>query len=97
MNDYGSALVLTLVAFGLLILISFLFVGLSAGLARLSRVGGQAKEATGMASPKRRALIAAAVAAYLEAEGGGPTRRRGKATESREQEVRDEEKVQDHG
>ena len=97
MGDYGSALLITVVAFGLLILMSLLFIGLSMGLERLSRIGGRKKEADiAMSSQKKKALIAAAVMGYLEAEGSSAVKKGSTAVKSMKREGRDEKKIQGH-
>lgn len=70
MGDMGFALQLSVIALGALILISLLFVGLSAGLARLARIGVKEEppEVAAEKERRKRALIAAAVMSYLEAE-----------------------------
>lgn len=78
MGDMGFALQLTVIALGALVLISLLFVGLGRGLQWLASFRSKDKDhEVAMTGERKKALTAAAVTSYLEAE----------------QEVENEEKV----
>ena len=91
-ETYSDALVITFIAVGALIVISFFFIALTRGLEWLARRSVQEKEVevttSAEAERKKRALIAmSAVTRYLEAEGAKESRRRpGAKLKSSEQE-----------
>lgn len=96
MGDMSFALQLTVIALGALLLISLFFIGLTRGLAWLASMGRKEKEPE-VAIPgerRKRALIAAAVTSYLEAESA--TSKGSKAAKSTKREGEDEEEIQDH-
>jgi Na+-transporting methylmalonyl-CoA/oxaloacetate decarboxylase gamma subunit len=93
---YSDALVITFVAVGALLLISFFFIALTRGLEWLSRRSVEEKEVE-VATPaeaerKKRALIAmAAVTRYMEAERQGAPGRPGGNTEAKLKSIEPEE------
>ena len=93
---YSDALVITFVAIGALLLISFFFIALTRGLEWLSRRSvkeGEVEVATpAEAERKKRALIAmAAVTRYMEAERQGTPGRPGGNTEAKLESIEPEE------
>jgi len=85
---YSDALVITFIAVGALLLISFFFIALTHGLEWLSRRSvreGEVEVATSAeAERKKRALIAmAAVTRYMEAERQGTPGKSGGNTEAK--------------
>ena len=90
---YSDALVITIVALGALIVISFFFIGLTRGLEWLSRRGVKEAEvsAPGEAERSKRALIAtAALMRYLEAERRSAPGREGIAAKPKPPEQEEE-------
>ncbi|MDY6917064.1 MAG: hypothetical protein SVP26_03830 [Chloroflexota bacterium] len=71
MSGLGFALALAGVALLALFVVCFLFVGLTYGVSWLARLGVRETAAeVGIASEEEKAVIAAAVMAYLDAEQG---------------------------
>lgn len=70
MEGIGFALALAGIALLALFVVCFLFVGLTYGVSWLARIGAREKAAEAVVTAEEKAVIAAAVISYLDAEQG---------------------------